>query len=68
MRVSYRKLWKLLLDLNMTKTELREQSGIGKATFAKFAKDETVSMDILMRVCSALKCDVGDIVEFIIGE
>ena len=65
MRVSYRKLWKLLIDLNMTKTELRENAGIGKATFTKFSKDETVSMDILIKICDVLDCDFGDIVEIV---
>ncbi|MFR9545987.1 MAG: helix-turn-helix transcriptional regulator [Rikenellaceae bacterium] len=68
MRVSYRKLWKLIIDNGISKTELRERTAIGKATFTKLNKDENVSMDVLMKICMALKCDIGDIAEFIEGE
>ena len=63
MNISYKKLWKLLIDKDMTKMELREAIGISTATLARMSKDESVSMDVLKRICSALKCDIGDIME-----
>jgi DNA-binding Xre family transcriptional regulator len=60
--VSYNKLWKLMIDLKLNKTRLREVAGVSTNAIAKLSKDETVSMDSLLRICKALKCDVGDIV------
>ncbi|WP_410176549.1 helix-turn-helix domain-containing protein [Sedimentibacter saalensis] len=65
MQVSYKKLWKLLIDKNMKKTDLQLAAGISAGTLAKLGRSETVSMDILMRICIALSCDIGDIIEFI---
>lgn len=65
MQVSYKKLWKLLIDKNMKKTDLQLAASISAGTLAKLGRNETVSMDILMRICTALSCDIGDIVEFI---
>lgn len=65
MSISYRRLWKLLIDHNMKKSELRDAAKIGQATLTKLNKNETVSMDVLMKICFVLKCDIGDIVEFI---
>ncbi len=65
MQVSYKKLWKLLIDKNMKKTDLQLAAGISAGTLAKLGRNETVSMDILMRICTTLSCDVGDIIEFI---
>ena len=67
MAVSYNKLWKLLIDKSMTKTELRIATDMSTTTLAKLGKNETVSMDILLRVCKILECDIGDIME-IVGE
>lgn len=67
MAVSYNKLWKLLIDKGMTKTELRKAADMSTTTLAKLGKNETVSMDILLRVCKTLECDIGDIME-ITGE
>ena len=63
MAVSYNKLWKLLIDKGMTKTELRKATDMSTTTLAKLGKNETVSMDILLRVCKTLECDIGDIME-----
>ncbi len=63
MGVSYKKLWKLLIDRDMTKTEMRKQSGISTGALAKLGKNETVSMEVLVKICSALDCDLNDIVE-----
>ena len=63
MSVSYKKLWKLLIDHNMNKGELAKATKMSANTLAKLGKNETVSMDILVRICAVLKCDIGDIVE-----
>jgi putative transcriptional regulator len=65
MAVSYKKLWKLLIDKNMKKKDLREATGISTTTLAKLGKDENVSTEILAKICKTLECDVGDIVEMV---
>lgn len=65
MKVSYKKLWKLLIDKDMKKKDLQEESGISWASVTKMSKGENVTLDVLMKVCKALKCDVGDVIEFI---
>ena len=63
MSVSYIKLWKLLIDKEMTKVELREKAGISTGTLAKLGKNENVTTDVLVKVCEALDCDISDIME-----
>lgn len=63
MAISYSKLWKLLIDKGMTKTEMRLKANISTTTLAKLGKNETVSMDVLIRICNALNCNVGDIID-----
>lgn len=63
MRTDYRKLWKLLIDHNMTRSELRLKAGISSVTLAKLGKNENVTTDILLRICTALNCNIGDIVD-----
>ena len=63
MAISYNKLWKLLIDKGMTKTQLREKANISTVTLAKLGKNETVSMDILLRICKELDCEFDEIVE-----
>ena len=63
MAISYNKLWKQLIDKNMTKTDLRLKADIGTATLAKLGKNEQVSMDVLLRICNALKCNISDIMD-----
>lgn len=65
MTVSYIKLWKLLLDKNLKRTDLKETAGISSATLAKLGKNEFVSMESIAKICCALKCDIGDIVEIV---
>ena len=65
MKVSYNKLWKLLIDKRMSKIELRDAAGMSSNTLAKLGKEETISMDVIMRICKVLKCDVGDIMEIL---
>lgn len=68
MNVSYKKLWHLLLDKDMTKTELMQKVGMSASTLAKMSKNEPVSMSVLSRICSVLDCNVDDIVEFPVKE
>lgn len=63
MSVNYNKLWKLLIDKGMTKTELRKIAEMSSSTMAKMSKNETVSMDVLIRICEILNCNVGDIMD-----
>ena len=63
MSISYNKLWKLLIDKNMTKTELRLKADIATSTLAKLSKNEQVSMEVLLKICKTLNCDLSDIVE-----
>ena len=63
MAVSYNKLWKLLIDKGMTKTELRLKTDMSTSTLAKMSKNEVVSMDIMLRICEVLDCNVGDIMD-----
>ena len=63
MPVSYNKLWKLLIDKNMKRTDLRKSAKISTGTLAKLGKNEGVSTDVLVRICRALDCDIGDIME-----
>ncbi len=65
MRVSYDKLWKLLIDKKMKKSQLRASAKIGQATLTKMNKEETVSMEVLIKICKVLDCDISDICEII---
>ena len=68
MGVSYNKLFKLLIDKQMKKTELIKLADISSSTLAKLSKNENVSMDVILRLCQVLKCDIGDIVEITIDK
>ena len=68
MDVSYNKLFKLLIDRGMKKTEFAKKVGISGNTLAKLSKNDTISMDSIVRICKYLKCDVGDIMEIILEE
>ena len=63
MSVSYNKLWKLLIDHNMNKSDLGKAAKMSPNTIAKLGKNESASLDILVRICEVLNCDIGDIVE-----
>jgi DNA-binding Xre family transcriptional regulator len=63
MAVCYNKLWKLLIDRKLKKKDLLALSGISRGTLTKLNKDENVSTETLVRICTALKCDIADIVE-----
>lgn len=65
MDISYKKLWKLLIDKDMKKKDLQAVSGISWSSVTKLSKNEPVSMEVLIKVCKALQCDIGDVVELI---
>ena len=65
MSVNYKKLWILIIDKDMTNVEVRKAAKISPATFTKLKKNEIVSLDILIKICKILDCDIGDIVEVI---
>lgn len=65
MEVSYKKLWKILIDKDMKKKDLQIAAGISWASVTKLSKGETVSMEVLIKVCKALECNIGDIMDLI---
>ena len=65
MKVCYNKLWKLLIDKDMKKKDLQAQAGISWTSVTKLSKGENVSMEVLMKVCKALECNIGDIMDLI---
>ena len=68
MAISYKKLWKLLIDKDMTAAQLRERTGIAPNTMTKLRRDEEVSMAVLIKICTALNSNIGDIMDLIPGE
>lgn len=62
-RISYNKLWKMLIDKEMQKRDLQEAAGISSASIAKLGKGENITTDILLKICEALNCDLNDIME-----
>ena len=65
MKFSYSKLWKILIDKKMMKKDLIAKATITSSTMAKMGKDQPVSMEVLGRICEALDCNIGDIVDYI---
>jgi DNA-binding Xre family transcriptional regulator len=65
MSASYKKLWKLLIDKEMKKEDLRVKAGITTTAMAKLGRNETVHMDILLKICQALDCGIEDILEIV---
>ena len=65
MPFSYNKLWKLLIDKNMTKSELTKAIGISSSTMAKMGKNENVSLEVIDKICALLECDIKDILEYV---
>jgi len=63
--ISYKKLWKLLIDRDMKKKDLQKLAGISSASITKLGKNENVNTDILQKICSALECDISDIMEMV---
>ena len=65
MTISYKKLWKLLIDMEMSAAELREKTGIAPNTMTKLRRDEEVSMTVLVKICTALNANIGDIMDLV---
>ena len=65
MGVSYKKLWKILIDKDMKKKDLQETSGVSWASITKMSKGDTVSMDVLIKICKSLQCNIGDILDLV---
>ena len=65
MEISYKKLWKLLIDKDLKKKDLAEVAGISQSSIAKMSRGETISMDVILKICTALNCDISDVVEAI---
>jgi DNA-binding Xre family transcriptional regulator len=63
MGISYKKLFHLMIDRGIRKSELRAAAGISTSTLAKLGNDEYVSLDVLVRICGVLDCDIGDVCE-----
>lgn len=66
MRISYNKLWKLLIDKNMKRKDLQGVAGISSASIAKLGKGENITTDVLIKICEALDCKIEDIMETIV--
>ena len=65
MEASYKKLWKILIDQDMSKTDLRLKAGISTMALAKLGKNENVSMDVMKKICKTLDCNIGDIMDLV---
>ena len=65
MRISYNKLWKMLIDQNMNKRDLAEKSGVSTASIAKLSKGSNITTDVLLKICKAMNCHIEDISETI---
>jgi len=65
MTLSYNKLWKLLIDKKIKKMQLKKMAGLGTTTLAKLGKDQPVSMDVIMRICQVLECNIGDVMDIL---
>ena len=63
MRISYNKLWKMLIDKNMKKSDLKEMTGISSASLAKLGKGDNITTDVLLRICEVMDCRIEDILE-----
>lgn len=68
MRMSYNRLWKLLIDKNMKKSDLRKVAGVSASSLAKLGKGENVTTDVILKICIALDCRVEDIMEIVKDE
>lgn len=68
MAISYKKLWKLLIDRDMKKKDLQKAAGISSTSITKLGKNENVNTEILQKVCIALQCDISDIMEIVPDE
>lgn len=65
MKVSYKKLWVLCAEREMSKAELRKQAGLSSATFTKLRKNQEVNLSVLLKIADVINCDAGDMMEFV---
>lgn len=65
MSISYKKLWKLLIDKDLKKKDLQKMAGVSSASITKLGKNENVNTEIIMKICVALQCDIADIMEIV---
>lgn len=65
MRISYKKLWILCAEREITRTELRKKTGLSSATFTKLSKNQEVTLSVLIRIAEILKCNAGDMMDFV---
>ena len=65
MKISYNKLWKILIDREMKKKDLINLTGISSSSMAKLSKNEIVSLEVLIKICNVLRCNIGDIMDVI---
>ena len=65
MNISYNKMWKLLIDKNMKRKDLKEKAEVSQNVMARLSKNQAVNMDTMAKICKVLKCDIGDVMEFI---
>ena len=63
MKISYNKLWKMLIDKNMNKHDMKELAGVSSASIAKLGKGDNITTDVLIKICEALNCHLEDIME-----
>lgn len=63
MSITYKKLWKLLIDRNLKKQDLQKMSGVSYSSIAKLGRNENVNTEILLKICEALNCDISEIME-----
>ena len=65
MGTSYKKLWKLLIDRDLKKKDLREMAGISPSTIAKLGRNENINTEVIIKICQALKCDICDVMQLV---
>lgn len=65
MKLSYNKLWKMLIDKNMKRSDLQKEAGVSSASIAKLGRGDNISTEVLIKICTALNCRVEDILETI---
>ena len=68
MIISYKKLWKLLIDRDLKKKDLREMAGISPSTIAKLGRNENINTEVIIKICKALDCNISDIMEIVRDE
>jgi len=65
MSISYKKLWKIIIDKDLKKSDVRKLANISASTFSKMSKNEYVALDVIVRICNVLDCNIGDVVEVV---